>query len=95
MKRNDMSAVWSLTGCFALFLLSMSVLWVHRPVQAMPTMPVTKAAAESKNLPMEHWTDPKVSHEERLQIAGIVVFFAAIGWAGNRRRAKLRRFYRA
>ena len=40
---------------------------------------------------LEHWGDAKYAHEQRVQLAGLAVFFAGAGLLSYRRRAALGR----
>ena|SRR3569833_2329171 len=74
--------------------------------QAQTVAPVSTSAAPTSTTPAaeyndgdgdelaEHWTDPKDIHEQRYQLAGMMILFIAAGVIAGRRKMKIRRLVR-
>ena len=90
-----------LTASLALALSGMSVLLPHTPARAQapkfvlagvttPAAPVEDGDGDGDEL-LEHWGDPRYSHEQAVQLCGMAAFFSVCGAVSCRRRAALRR----
>ena len=90
---------WRRAGSLMLALGGLAVLPPHTPAQAQPpavvrvgiTTPTAPADDGDGDELLEHWGDPKYSHEQRVQFVGMAVFFAGLGAVSLRRRAALGR----
>ena len=98
------NAPWLLTGSLLLTLSGASVLLLLPNAAAQAQSPqVTMAGVTTHATPaddddgdggnelLEHWGDAKYAHEQRVQLAGLMAFFAATGLLSYRRRAALGR----
>ncbi len=86
-----------LTAGFLLPVAAMSALWLRHPAHG-PVPPASRVGMVSVADPdgdgdalLEHWANPVDIREQRLQLAGMLVFFGGVGAVGARRRASPRR----
>jgi len=96
-SRSD-RAPWILLPSVLLTLSSVTVLGSHHSAEAAPqtAVPAPKPAPMAEyddgdgDELLEHWGDPKYSHEERVQIAGMAAGFTILGVFAFSKRARRR-----
>ena len=87
-------APWLLLPSVVLTLGGVTLLAPHQAAQAAPPAPVQAAPnapayddGDGDEL-LEHWGDPKYSHEEQVQLGGIAVGFLVLGAINACRRPR-------